>query len=111
MIFFFFKGLRLDAWRTTNLSSGGKDLTSVSYANISDQIKFIDTVKYFQHSLSTLANSMSDKEKKGLRIESENFIKKDPKLNEKFFTCNEINREWILNYLSSRKDVISYEMI
>ena len=60
-------------------------MTSVNYANISDQVKFIDTVKYFQQSLSTLANSMNDEEKKGVRAECENFIKKAPKLNEKFF--------------------------
>ena len=57
------KGLRLGAWRTTNLAIGGEHLTSVNYANIADQVKFIDTIKYFQQSLSTLASSMSDGEK------------------------------------------------
>ena len=89
----------------------GEILTSVNYVNISDQVKFIDTVKYLQQSLSTLANTMSDKEKKGVRTECENFIKKDPKLNENFFACKEIDREGILNYLSSGKSVISYQMM
>ena len=77
--FSFLKGLRLGAWRTTNLSIGGKNLTSVNYANISDQVKFIDTVKYFQQSLSTFANSMRDEGKKGVRIERGNVIKKRSK--------------------------------
>ena len=54
---------------------------------------------------------MSDEEKKGVRTECENFIKKDPKLNEKFFVCKEIDREGILNYLSSGKSVIPYQMM
>ena len=46
-----------------------------------------------------------------MKVECEKFIKKDPKLDEKFFACNEIDREWILDYLSSGKGVIPYEMI
>ena len=54
---------------------------------------------------------MSDEEKKGVRTECENFIKKDPKLIENFFACKEIDREGILDYLSSGKGVIPYQMM
>lgn len=91
--FFFLKDLRLGVWKTTNLSIGGKNLTNVNFANISYQVKFIDTVKYFQQSLSALASSMIDEEKKGIRTECERFIKNDPKLNKKSFACSEIDRE------------------
>ena len=103
--FFFLKGLRLDAFRTTFLSIGGKNLTNINFANISDQVKF------FQQSLSALTSSMSDEERKGVRNECEKFIRKDRKLNEKFLACNKIDREWVLDYLPSGKGVIPYEMI
>ena len=77
----FLKGLRLGAWRTTNLSLGGKNLVNTNFANISDQVKFIDTYKYFQQSLSVLANTMSDEERLVVRSECKRFISRYPKLN------------------------------
>ena len=58
--FFFVKSLRLGAWRTTNLSIGSKNLSNINFANISDRIKFIDTYKYYQQTLSVLASTMND---------------------------------------------------
>ena len=66
--FFFLKDLRLGAWKTTNLFIGGKNLTNINFAKISDQVKFIDTVKYFQQSLSALSRSMIDEKKKELEL-------------------------------------------
>ena len=66
--FFFLKDLRLGAWKTTNLFIGGKNLTNINFAKISDQVKFIDTVKYFQQSLSALSSSMIDEKKKELEL-------------------------------------------
>ena len=60
---FFLEEFRLGAPRTTNLSIGGKNLANINFANISDQIKFIDTYKYFQQSLSVLSNTMSNEER------------------------------------------------
>ena len=99
---FFLKDLRLVAWRTTDLSIGGKNLTSINFANIADQIKFIDTIQNYQQSLSVLASTM---------IDEEIFIENNPKLHFKFQKCSDIDKEWILNYLSSGKGVIPYEMI
>ena len=42
---------------------GGKNPTDVNFASIGNQIQFIDMIKYFQQSLSALANSLTDKEK------------------------------------------------
>ena len=46
-----------------------------------------------------------------MKKECEKFIKNDQKLNEKFNKCSYEDREWILNYLSSSKGAILYEMI
>ena len=61
--FFFLKGIRLSVWKTTNLSIGGSNLTQINYANISDQVTFIDTLKHYQQSLAKLAEGMTEKEK------------------------------------------------
>ena len=50
--FFFLKGIRLIVWKTTNLSIGGSNLTQINYANISEQVKFTHTMKYYQQSLA-----------------------------------------------------------
>ena len=39
------------------------------------------------------------------------FPLKDPKLGKKFCECSEEDQMWVLRYLSSRKDIIPYEMI
>ena len=44
--FFFLKGIRLCVWRTKSLNICGTNLTNVQYANIGNQVKFIDTIKY-----------------------------------------------------------------
>ena len=51
--FFVLKGIKLCVWRTKQLNIGGTNLTNVQYAYIGNQVKFIDTVKYYQHSLSS----------------------------------------------------------
>lgn len=44
---FILKDLLLRIWRTRNISIGGTNLTNINFANVSDQIKFIDAVKYY----------------------------------------------------------------
>lgn len=43
---------------------GGSNLTNANYVNIGDQVKFIDTIKYYQQSLSKLAETVTAGEKK-----------------------------------------------
>ena len=55
--FFVVKGIRLCVWSTKQLNICGNSLTNVQYANIGCQVKFIDTIKYYQQSLSSLAKN------------------------------------------------------
>ena len=109
--FFFLKVLRLGAWRTTDLSVEGKDLTNINFIKIASQVKFIDTIKYYQQRLFVLASPMTDEERYCVKKECKKFIKNDSKLNFKFQKCSDVNKEWILNYVSSCKRIISYVMI
>ena len=50
-IFFVVKDVRLCVWRTKQLNIGGMNLTNVQYANIGNEVKFVDTIKYYQQFL------------------------------------------------------------
>ena len=55
--FFLLKGLTADVWRTRDISIGGKNPTNINFANIGNQVMFLDTIKYFQQSLGTLVSN------------------------------------------------------
>ena len=108
---FFLKGLRLGVWQTTNLLIGGTNLTNINFANIGEQVKFINTMKYYQQSLSTVAATMKETEKQNINFQSKKVINNNQKLNLKFSSCTQEEQEWILNYISSGKGAIAYETI
>ena len=58
-MFFFTKGYIATAWGTKDLNFGGANLTHINYGNIAGEIKFIDTLKYYQKSLGELATTLS----------------------------------------------------
>ena len=62
--FSFLKGLKFGAWKTTKLNVDRSNLSQINSANISNQAKFIDTMKYYQQNLAKLAESMTEQEKK-----------------------------------------------
>ena len=65
--FLFLKGLRSSVWETTGIVIGGKNPTDVTFAIIRNQVCFIDTVKYFQQSLESLADSMTKVERQKIK--------------------------------------------
>ena len=103
--FLFLKGIRPSAWETTDISTGGKNATDVNFAIFENQVRFINTVKYFQQSLGSLADSMTDTERDNVR----NICKKF--LADKLMFLNEENEKWILDYLASGKGMIPYQLI
>ena len=105
------KGLRAGVWRTRDIKIGGKNPTNINFANTGNQIMFLNTIKYFQQSLKSLAASKTDNEKLAIRREWEKFIKKDPKFALKFNLWSDEEKNWVLNYLSTGKATIPYEMI
>ena len=64
--FLLLKGLRAGVWETTEISIGGKNPTNVNFAIVQNPVRFIDTVKYYQQSLVSLAASMTDIEKENV---------------------------------------------
>ena len=103
--FLFLKGLRPSVWETTAINIGGKNPTSATFAIIQNQVRFIDTVKYYQQGLVSLASSMTDIERANVRKNWRKFLAK--KL---MYLTNE-DEQWVLDYLSSGKGMIPYQMI
>ena len=92
-------------WETTDIQIDGQNPTDINFAIIQNQVRFIDTTKYFQQSLANLASSMTEIEQKNVR---KNFKKI---LAHKLMFCNEEQENWVLDYLTSGKGVIPYQMI
>ena len=84
---------------------GGKNSTDVNFAIIRNQVRFIDTVKYFPQSLGSLADSMTDIERKNVRKICRKFLA------EKLMLLNDEDEKWVLDYLASGKGMIPYQMI
>ena len=56
-MFYFIKGYRASAWGSKDLKFGGNNLTNINFSNVGGEVKFIDTVKYYQKSLGELAST------------------------------------------------------
>ena len=74
--FFVVKDIQLCVWRTKQLNIGGTNLTNVQCADIGNQVKFIDTIKSYQQSLSSLVENASEIEKTNVRASRLKFIEK-----------------------------------
>ena len=83
--FFFVKGIMLCVWRKKQLNTGGNNSTNVQYANISSQVKFINTIKYSQQPLSFLAKNTNEIEKTNIRRACKKFIEENPTYTPVFF--------------------------
>ena len=90
--FFVVKGRRLCVWRTKRLNIGRSNLTNVQYANIVSQVKFIDTIKYDQQSLSSLAKSADENKKGNMGDSCEKFIQNIPHILQAFLHFQTMTR-------------------
>ena len=77
----------------------------MNFATISNQVRFIDTIKYFQQSLANLASSMSDVEKQDIKDTFERVLQ------DRLPFVLPDDREWILDYLAKGKGTIPYQKI
>ena len=59
-MFFLIKGYHATAWGTKDLNIGGTNLTHINYGNKGGEVKFIDTIKHYQKSLTGLAITLTE---------------------------------------------------
>lgn len=105
LIFLFLKGLIPSVWETTDIAIEGKNPTSLTFAIIRNQVRFIDTLKYFQQSLLSLAESMTDTERENVREICRQFLIL------KLIHMSKEDEKWVLDFLASGKGMIPYELI
>ena len=64
---FLIKGYRATAWGAKDLNIGGTNLRHINYGNIHGEVKFIDTIKYYQKILVELASTLTEDEKNSVK--------------------------------------------
>ena len=77
----------------------------MNFAIIRNQVRFIDTVKFFQQNLGSLADSMADKERENVRNIYKKFLA--PRL----IFLSDADGKWVIDYLGSGKGMIPYQII
>ena len=105
------KGYRSCCWGTKDFSVGGTNLTNVNYANIPNQIKIIDTLKYYQTTLAALASTTDNEEKQNIKAAAEEFIKKHIYFGKVWPILEKNDREKILEMIADGKGGMPYEKI
>ena len=85
------------------------NLTNVQYANICNEVKFIDTIKYYQQFLSSLVKNASEVEKKNIKVSCQKFTEKYETYSAILNSLPDNDKNWILDYLRGGKGVIPYE--
>lgn len=64
MFFFLLKGITLSVWETKDINIGGSNQSRIDFANNGSQVKFIDTLKYYQQNLLLLTAAVTKEDKK-----------------------------------------------
>ena len=62
------------AWCSKELNVGGTNLTHANYGNITNEIKIIDSLKFYQRSPSKLSSTLTDEEKKAAKALTDQFF-------------------------------------
>ena len=110
-IYYMVKGYRSSVWGTNDFRMGGTNLVDVNFANISTQIKIIDTLKYYQTSLANISNTANETEKKSIAESVEFFIKGHYYFSNICTTLNQKDKERILDIISKGNGALPYEKI
>ena len=73
-IFYFLKTFIASAWCSKKLNIGSTNLTHVNYSVIDNEIKLIDSLKYYQKSLSELSSTLTKEEIKAVKQVTKQFF-------------------------------------
>ena len=110
-IFYTVKGYRSSCWGTKEFNMGGTNLTNVNFANISDQVKIIDTLKYYQTTLANFASTADEFEKSNIKKNIKQFLENHNYFNQVWKSLKQENRNKILDLIAEGKGVMPYEKV
>ena len=66
-LYYFIKGYVASAWCWNEIKIGGSSLNHINFGNITGEVKFINSLKYYQKCLGELASTLSDEEQKAVK--------------------------------------------
>ena len=108
--FYIVKGFRGPIWKSKDISMGGSNITNLNFMSI-ENVKFIDSMKYFQQSLANLTSTITEGEKESVQKVTRKYIENHHYFKNVWFYLSLQQQKDILEVVSSGKGVIPYEMI
>ena len=64
----------MSVWKTKDLNMRGTDLTNINFANLGNQAKYIDTIKYHEQSLAHLTQTITLEEEEKIAVKKSQVI-------------------------------------
>ena len=110
-LYYFIKGYIASAWCSEELKIGGNNLTHINFSNIAGEIKFIDSLKYYQKSLAELARTLSEEEKAAVKKLTEQFFNQHHYFSNVWTFFNSEKNKKNFEIFSEGKGIIPYELI
>lgn len=110
-MYYFIKGYVASVWCSKEKKIGGSNLTHKNFSNITGEIKFIDTLKYYQKSLAELASVLSNEEQQAVEKLTEQVLNQYHYFSEIWPYINADQKEKILEIVSEEEGIITYEFI
>ena len=104
--FYVIKGFRAPAWKTMNITMAGNNITNLNFMSIGNEVKFIDSLKYYQQSLANLTVTLTDEERLGVRNLTTQFMKSHDHFSYIWQYLSDQQKDTALEIVSSGKGVI-----
>ena len=110
-LFYYMKAYIASGWCSKELNIGGTNLTQANYGNISGEIRFIDSLKFYQRSLGELSSTLTTEEKNVIKNLTEKFLNEQNYFCTDWLYLNLKKKDKILEIISEGKEIIPYEII
>ena len=110
-LYYFIKGFVASAWCSKELKNVENNLTHINFPKIAGEIKFIDSLKYYQKSLTELVRTLSEEEKAAVKKLTDKFFNQHHYFTNIWDFLNSEKSEKKLEIVSERKGIIPYELI
>ena len=107
-LYYFIKGYIASAWCSKELKIGGNNLTHINFSNIAGEIKFIDSLKYYQKNLAELARTLSEEEKAAVKKLTEQFFNQHHFFSNVCAFLNSEQKKKFLEIVLEGKGIIPY---
>ena len=109
-MYFFIWGYRATNWNS-NLNIGGTGLTRINFANINNTHKFIETLKYYQQSLSQLTKRATEEEEEAIKKIAGQYIANHDYFDPVWEKLDVSKKFKILEIIASGKGIFPYKKI